>query len=182
MLLDLHTWRNRLGYQAHTGLNSPSVCRAVRLSVCLEYENTQNLNVGINIRVSTCSFLCVICPLRIPIPMQEENLGSTRKFVEIYLIPPAGYLGKYTAHNDTLKKNFVQEENLGSTRKFVENYLLFTCITNKILALHPWSVGWRNFFQIRQWKKSSSSPHAASVMRQSRWDLCSSNQWSGGST
>ena len=31
-----------------------------------------------------------------------------------------------------------------STRKFVENYLLFTCITNKILALHPWSVGWRN--------------------------------------
>jgi hypothetical protein len=40
--------------------------------------------------------------------------------------------------------SFVQEENLGSTRKFVENYILFTCITNKILALHPWSMGWRN--------------------------------------
>jgi hypothetical protein len=38
----------------------------------------------------------------------------------------------------------VQEKSLGSTRKFVENYLMFTCITNKILALHPWSVGWRN--------------------------------------
>ncbi len=38
----------------------------------------------------------------------------------------------------------VGEENLGSTRKFVENYLLFTCITNHILALHPWSMGWRN--------------------------------------
>jgi hypothetical protein len=38
----------------------------------------------------------------------------------------------------------VQEENLGSRRKFVENYLLFTCITNKILALQPWSMGWRN--------------------------------------
>jgi hypothetical protein len=31
--------------------------------------------------------------------------------------------------------SYVQEENLGSTRKFVENHLLFTCITNKILAL-----------------------------------------------
>jgi hypothetical protein len=40
--------------------------------------------------------------------------------------------------------SLVQEENLGSTRKFVENYLLFTCITNKILALQPWSMGWRN--------------------------------------
>jgi hypothetical protein len=40
--------------------------------------------------------------------------------------------------------SFVQEENLGSTRKFVENYLLCTCITNKILALHSWSMGWRN--------------------------------------
>jgi hypothetical protein len=38
----------------------------------------------------------------------------------------------------------MHEENLGSRRKFVENYLLFTCITNQILALHPWSVGWRN--------------------------------------
>jgi hypothetical protein len=34
----------------------------------------------------------------------------------------------------------VQEEHLASTRKFVENYLLFTCITNQILALYPWSV------------------------------------------
>jgi hypothetical protein len=40
--------------------------------------------------------------------------------------------------------SFVQEEHLASTRKFEENYLLFTCITNKILALHPWSMGWRN--------------------------------------
>ncbi len=40
--------------------------------------------------------------------------------------------------------SFVQEENLGWARMFLENYLLFTCITNKILALHPWSVGWRN--------------------------------------
>jgi hypothetical protein len=38
----------------------------------------------------------------------------------------------------------VQEENLGSTKIFVENYLLFTYITIKILALHPWSMGWRN--------------------------------------
>jgi hypothetical protein len=29
-------------------------------------------------------------------------------------------------------------------KKIVENYLMFTCITNKIIALHPWSVGWRN--------------------------------------
>jgi hypothetical protein len=40
--------------------------------------------------------------------------------------------------------SFVQEGNLDSTRKIVENYLLFTCITNKILTLHPWSVDWRN--------------------------------------
>jgi hypothetical protein len=40
--------------------------------------------------------------------------------------------------------SFVKEENLGSTRKFIENYLLFTCITNKILALPLWSLGWRN--------------------------------------
>jgi hypothetical protein len=39
--------------------------------------------------------------------------------------------------------SYVKEENSGSTRKFVENHLLFTCITNKILALctiHPRSV------------------------------------------
>ncbi len=39
--------------------------------------------------------------------------------------------------------SYVREENSGSSRKFVENHLLFTCITNKILALctiHPWSV------------------------------------------
>ncbi len=39
--------------------------------------------------------------------------------------------------------SYVREENSGSTRKFVENHLLFTCTTNKILALctiHPQSI------------------------------------------
>ncbi len=31
--------------------------------------------------------------------------------------------------------SYVREENLGSTRTFVENHLMFTCITNKTLAL-----------------------------------------------
>jgi hypothetical protein len=31
--------------------------------------------------------------------------------------------------------SYVREGNSGSTRKFIENHLLFTCITNKILAL-----------------------------------------------
>ncbi len=40
----------------------------------LEYENTQILNIGIKIRVSTWSFLCVVRPLQIPIPMCEKKI------------------------------------------------------------------------------------------------------------
>jgi hypothetical protein len=48
--------------------------------------------------------------------------------------------------------SYVQEGNLGSTRKFVENYLLFTCITNQILALQMWSMGWRNLSKTAEGK------------------------------
>jgi hypothetical protein len=47
-----------------------SVC----LFVCLEYENAYILNVGIKIRVSTWSFLSIVRPLRLPIPMCEKKV------------------------------------------------------------------------------------------------------------
>jgi hypothetical protein len=53
-----------------------SVCLSVRLFVCSSviYENTLNFHVGIKIRVSTWSFLSVLHPLRIPIPMYEKKV------------------------------------------------------------------------------------------------------------
>ena len=47
-----------------------SVCS----SVCPLYENTQNFHIGIKIRVSTWSFLSVVHPLQIPIPMCEKKI------------------------------------------------------------------------------------------------------------
>jgi hypothetical protein len=52
----------------------PRLCLSVHLSVCLEYQNTQNFNVGIKIRVSTWSFLSFVHPLRIPIPMCKKKI------------------------------------------------------------------------------------------------------------
>ncbi len=49
-----------------------SVCLSVRLSTI--YENTLHFHVGSKIRVSTWSFLSVIHPLQIPIPMYEEKV------------------------------------------------------------------------------------------------------------
>ena len=47
----------------------------------MEYENTYNFHIGMKIRVYTRSFLSIVHPLRIPIPMfkkkvqvQQENL------------------------------------------------------------------------------------------------------------
>ncbi len=68
------TWRNWLGYPAHTGLISLSVRLSVSPSVCLEYEKTWILNEGIKIRVSTWSFLSIVHPLRITIPMCEKKI------------------------------------------------------------------------------------------------------------
>jgi hypothetical protein len=51
-----------IGYPAHTGLISLSIRLSVSLSVHLEYENMQILNVGIKIRVSVEFF----CPSSVP--------------------------------------------------------------------------------------------------------------------
>ncbi len=84
-LLFLLNLEEPIGYPAHTGLTSLSVCLFVCLSVHLEYKKTQILNVGIRIRLSTWSFsVCCPSPLDTYSYVQEENLGSTRKFVEIY--------------------------------------------------------------------------------------------------
>jgi hypothetical protein len=66
-----------------------SVCLFICLSVSLSviYENTLNLHVGIKIRVSTWSFLSVIHPLRIPIPMYKKKVQvQQEKFVENHLL------------------------------------------------------------------------------------------------
>ncbi len=67
-----------IGYPAHTGLISLSICLSVcpsiHPSICLEYKNTLILNVGIKIRVPTWSFLSVVCPLWIPIPMCKKKI------------------------------------------------------------------------------------------------------------
>jgi hypothetical protein len=61
--------------------------------------------------------------------------------------------------------SYVHEENLGSTRKLVENYLLFTCISNLILAIHTQRVYGLKVLSTMTAKKSSSSPHAAGVLK-----------------
>jgi hypothetical protein len=53
-----------------------SICLSVCPSVCLSviYENTLNFHVVIKIKVSTWSFLSVVHPLQIPIPMYEKKI------------------------------------------------------------------------------------------------------------
>ncbi len=53
------------------------VCSSVCLSII--YENTLNFHIGIKIRVSTWSFLSVVHPLRIPIPMYEKKVWVQHK-------------------------------------------------------------------------------------------------------
>ncbi len=58
------TWRNRLGYPAHTGSISLSILLSICLSIRLEYQNTQIFNVGIKMKKSHQT---VNPSLRIPI-------------------------------------------------------------------------------------------------------------------
>jgi hypothetical protein len=44
----------------------------IRLSII--YENTSNFHIGIKIRVSKWSFLSIVHPLKIPIPMYEKKV------------------------------------------------------------------------------------------------------------
>jgi hypothetical protein len=55
-------------------MRSKCICFSISDSVCPIYENTLNFHVGIKIRVSTWSFLSVVHPLRIPIPMYEKKV------------------------------------------------------------------------------------------------------------
>jgi hypothetical protein len=69
---------------AHTQRVYFSVCPSVSPSVCLEYEKNVDLNVGILIRVSVGFSVRCPSPPNTYSYVQEENLGSTRKFVKIY--------------------------------------------------------------------------------------------------
>ncbi len=80
ILLD-SLWRNQLGYPAPPRLMSPSV----RLSVLwkhVDFYHRRNKNEGIHVE----SFVCCLSPPNIYSYVQEKNLGSTRKFVENYLL------------------------------------------------------------------------------------------------
>jgi hypothetical protein len=57
-----------------SGCISLSVCLFVCLFVCLLSMKTRRIFVGVKIRVSTWSFLSVIHPLWIPIPMYEKKI------------------------------------------------------------------------------------------------------------
>jgi hypothetical protein len=80
----LLTWRNWLGYPAHTGLISLSVCLFVCPSGIWKHVefSCRNWNQGVHVEYS----------VHRPSPpitysyVREENLGSTRKFVQNYLL------------------------------------------------------------------------------------------------
>jgi hypothetical protein len=82
----LLTWRNQLGYPAHTGLISLSVHLFVCLFVRYLYEHIEFscriLNQGAYVEFS----VCCSPPPNTNSYVQEENSGSTRKFVEKHLL------------------------------------------------------------------------------------------------
>jgi hypothetical protein len=94
-------WRNQLGYPAHTGLISPSI----HLSVCLFIRplSMKTRRIFTSELKSGCS-RGVFCLLSIPSKYlflcMRRKFGFNKKICRNLLIPPAGYISKYTAHND----------------------------------------------------------------------------------
>ncbi len=77
-----------IGYKSPPVLMSPSVHISVCLSIRPEHQHTWIFDIGIIIRVSTWSYLTIIRRLQISTYyyVWEKNLGSTRTFVENYLL------------------------------------------------------------------------------------------------